>query len=411
MLARVPGGRGRRPGAGRRSRGRRGGGPRISSSSWRARAAGPACRSAGRGAASRARSRRSRAMLPRLTLGPRWRSSHVCCDCCGASKMTVSRPSARTIASTRSACTSPWSSNSPTVPLSRPSPITQHRAGREVAEHLLDPLGRPPRASTLLLPTSAMTVNSAASSAMISRLRSARDRQRPVGHLDVVDPELPQPLDVAVEAALVHGDLQQRAARADPHAGLPAQRDLLAHAAAHVRRAPAELDQVDVRPGGLEQRLERQRRHPAVEDVRDPRAPRLRRPLRQVQEVAAHGVSWYCREDVTPYAEGGHDLGRRAGRVPRRTRPDRGTSMPSGTAQDGPNSSRTDAARTATGGEPLGRPTSPSGCTTSNDGRPTAAVRPAPRGAIRGCKSPGAAVLPRVRVARDCVDASLLPHH
>ena len=123
--------------------------------------------------------------------------------CAAAPRRSPSRdrPRARS-RSTSSAWTAPLGSNSPTVPLSRPSAMTQRRAGREVAEHLGAPrVGVRGRG--------ALAADLGDHGELLRELRDElrllrrRHRQRAVGDLDVVDPELAQPVDVALELALV----------------------------------------------------------------------------------------------------------------------------------------------------------------------------------------------------------------
>ena len=216
-------------------------------------------------------------MLPRFTLAPTRRSSHACCERCGASKITVSWPDrARGSRPRARRAPRPPASNRPTVPLSRPSAITSAAPAARSREHL----GAPVAGHGLDAALAAHLGDHRELAGELGdqlRLARARQRQRAVGDLDVVDPQLAQPLDVALHAPLVDGDLQQRPARADGDAGVAADRDLVGHGAADVRGAPAELDHVDVLAGGDQQRLQRERRQPAVHDVRDARPARLGR--------------------------------------------------------------------------------------------------------------------------------------
>ncbi len=210
-------------------------------------------------------------MLPRLTFGPTRRSSHACWERCGASKITVSLADGVQDRVHELAVDLAAGVEEADRPALAPFGDHQRGARREVAESISSHQSLATASSSLLLPTSAITVNSRASCEISSRLARARQRQRAVGDLDVIDPQLAQPLDVALHASLVDGDLQQRPARADGDAGVAADRDLVGHGAADVRGAPAELDHVDVLARGDEQRLQRERRQAAVDDVRDAR--------------------------------------------------------------------------------------------------------------------------------------------
>ncbi len=131
----------------------------------------------------------------------------------------------------------PSASNSPTVPLSRPSAIT-----------IAAPAARSLSISahqSLATASAALAADLGDHGELAGELRDqlglarARQRQRAVGDLDVIDPQLVQPLDVALQPSLVDGDLQQRPAGADGDAGVAADRDLVGHGAADVRGAPA----------------------------------------------------------------------------------------------------------------------------------------------------------------------------
>ena len=66
-----------------------------------------------------------------------------------------------------------------------------------------------------LEPTSDRTVNSFDSRSISSSLSSWRNLDRPVGDLDVVEPELAQPLDQRLEPVLGDRQLGQRPAEHD----------------------------------------------------------------------------------------------------------------------------------------------------------------------------------------------------
>src|SRR5262245_6742626 len=95
----------------------------------------------------------------------------------------------------------------------------------------------------------------------------ARDLDRAVGDLDVRQAEVGEPALVLVDLVLDVYDLEERAADDD---GLAAQYlELPAQVRCDVRGAPAELDDVDVDAGGLEDVLPAARAEALVEDVRE----------------------------------------------------------------------------------------------------------------------------------------------
>ena len=147
-----------------------------------AAAAGRACRSAGRGAASPARSRPRRDVAEVDVRADR-RSSHACCARCGASKMTVS-------------CADRVQDRVDELAVHGAGGVEEADASRSRGPRR-SPARRPPRgrrasprtsrsataSGAPLLPTSAITVNSPASWAISSRLAraapSAASRWRP----------------------------------------------------------------------------------------------------------------------------------------------------------------------------------------------------------------------------------------
>src|SRR5581483_12216392 len=86
-------------------------------------------------------------------------------------------------------------------------------------------------------------------------------------HLDAVEADGVGPPHELPHLALDAGQLQQGAADAGAHLGLPAGLDLGPDVAADVGRAPAELDEVDVGAGQVEQRLQRGDGQAPVDDV------------------------------------------------------------------------------------------------------------------------------------------------
>ncbi len=93
----------------------------------------------------------------------------------------------------------------------------------------------------------------------------ARDVDRPVGDLDVRQPELSQPRLVLVELALRVDDLEERPA--DHHRLLAQHLELALEVRRDVRGAPAELDDVDVDARGLEHVLPPARAEALVDHV------------------------------------------------------------------------------------------------------------------------------------------------
>ena len=75
-------------------------------------------------------------MLPRLTLGPRWRSSQACCDRRGASKMTVSSPTRVEDRLDELGVDGAGRVEQPDRPALAALGDHERGAGREVAEHL-----------------------------------------------------------------------------------------------------------------------------------------------------------------------------------------------------------------------------------------------------------------------------------
>ena len=99
---------------------------------------------------------------------------------------------------------------------------------------------------------------------------------RAVRDLDVREALVGEPAPVLVD--LVPGDdgLEQRAAADDRRFEGAVERDLLVQVAGDVRGAPAELDDVDVIPGRVEEAFDVAQRETLVDDVREPFRARLR---------------------------------------------------------------------------------------------------------------------------------------
>ena len=185
--------------------------------------------------------------------------------------------------------TSPSGSNSPTVPLSRPSVTTQVAPAARSPGRLLRPLGGRDRDRGSFGPTSLSTTNRAAAAPMRARFGGRVIRTDPGGHLDAGEPDAGRPVQVLLHDALVPGDLEQRAAGAGEHAVLGEQRELLRQPGVEIRRAPPELPHVHVRPAHAEHRGDLGHRQALVEHMGDPAAAGLVAALGQ-REKAGHGI-------------------------------------------------------------------------------------------------------------------------
>src|ERR671935_396195 len=84
----------------------------------------------------------------------------------------------------------------------------------------------------------------------------ARDFERPVRNLDVGEAEVVQPLLELVQATARVDDLEERPAADDRRLERAVERDLLLEVVRDVRRAPAELDDVDEGARGVEEALD-----------------------------------------------------------------------------------------------------------------------------------------------------------
>ena len=112
----------------------------------------------------------------------------------------------------------------------------------------------------------------------------ARDLERAVGDLDVREAEVLEPALELVHLALaVHG-LEERAAADDRRRERAVERDLLLEVVRDVARAPAELDDVDVLAGGVEEALDLAEVQALVHDVREATLARLALARRDVEE-------------------------------------------------------------------------------------------------------------------------------
>ena len=177
------------------------------------------CPSAGPGAASPATSTSSGAMLPRLTSRPKRLRNHTCCSLRGASNS--SRSGRRRGRSRRSGPCAPRrrGGRCPAVPLSRASAMTFHAPGLELGLDLLDPaVGGHDLARRPWSPTSLKTVNSRRQAARSARAcRAGSSAIVPSETSTWRRPELVQPGDQPVDAALADRELGQRPAEDDGH--------------------------------------------------------------------------------------------------------------------------------------------------------------------------------------------------
>src|SRR5579859_212047 len=109
-------------------------------------------------------------------------------------------------------------------------------------------------------------------------LALARDLDRSVGDLDVREAVMLEPgLELVHPVARVHR-LEEGAAADDRRVEVPVERDLLLEVVRDIARAPAELDDVHVCPGGVEEPLDLPQVQALVDDVGQARFARLARP-------------------------------------------------------------------------------------------------------------------------------------
>ena len=101
----------------------------------------------------------------------------------------------------------------------------------------------------------------------------------------MLEAELVQPGDEAVEAVLGDGQLGQRPAEHDVDPVLAVAGQLGVEVAGGHRRSPAELDHVDVLTGHLGQAIDARHREPAVEHMGDSLLARLAGPFGQAEQV------------------------------------------------------------------------------------------------------------------------------
>src|ERR671934_38404 len=106
-------------------------------------------------------------------------------------------------------------------------------------------------------------------------LALARDLERAVGDLDVREALLDQPALELVELPAREDGLEQRAAAHDRCLEVAVQGDLLLEVVGDVRGAPAELDDVDVAAGSVEEALDLTQIQPLVDHVRQALGARL----------------------------------------------------------------------------------------------------------------------------------------
>src|SRR5437588_10894923 len=169
------------------------------------------------------------------------------------------------------------------------------RARREVAFDLFDPDVRRHDELDVLAPDLGEHREASAQPFDQLALDVGVDRDRAIRDLDVSQPELVQPRDEPVDAALADRELGQRPAE---HHGDVVGRvalELRAQVRSDERGAPTELDDVDARARDLEQAVDLRDREALVDHVRQAAVARLDRTLGNV-EKARYGtddtLSW-----------------------------------------------------------------------------------------------------------------------
>src|SRR5919197_22871 len=115
-------------------------------------------------------------------------------------------------------------------------------------------------------------------------LALAWDVEGAVRDLDVREALLDEPTLELVELAAREDRLEERSAADDRRLERPVERDLLLEVVRDVRRAPAELDDVDKLAGGVEEALDLAEVEPLVDDVREALGARLAGAWGQVEE-------------------------------------------------------------------------------------------------------------------------------
>src|SRR5215212_7773493 len=102
-------------------------------------------------------------------------------------------------------------------------------------------------------------------------------------------PVLLEPATVLVELPPRDHGFEERAAADHRSVERAVEGDLLLEVPGHVRRAPPELDDVDVVPGGVEEPLDFAQVEALVDHVREALRARLRGPGGQVEETVKAG--------------------------------------------------------------------------------------------------------------------------
>ena len=105
-----------------------------------------------------------------------------------------------------------------------------------------------------------------------------------------LEAEVADPARQLVDAALLDGELGDRAAEHDRHGVLAVALELRLEVLGGERGAEAELDDVDRRAGDLHEAVDLGQRQAAVHEVRDPLLARLGRARRKVEGQLGHRV-------------------------------------------------------------------------------------------------------------------------
>ena len=124
-------------------------------------------------------------------------------------------------------------------------------------------------------PTSESTTKSRGEVGDQLELLLARDVERAVRDLDVREAEVLEPALELVHLALAVDGLEERPAADDGRRERAVERDLLLEVVRDVARAPAELDDVDVLAGRVEEPLDLAEVQALVHDVREAALARL----------------------------------------------------------------------------------------------------------------------------------------
>src|SRR4029077_15791034 len=131
--------------------------------------------------------------------------------------------------------------------------------------------------------------------ALVLRLQ----RDRAVGHLDVAQPQLAQPLHEPLHPALPDRQLGERAAQHDRDAVRRVALELGLEVGAHERRAPTELDDVHTPAPDLQQAVHLGARQAAIDHGRQSPLTRLGGALGNVEKAGYGTVAALSRPTIT----------------------------------------------------------------------------------------------------------------